>query len=211
MGTLYNRVSGQSLERLGALADGVFAVAMTLLILDIHVPAVAGIHSESDLIRALAELGPRLLMYAMSFMTLGIFWNGHQTQLHHLERTDRDLAWIHIGFLATVCLVPFSTTLLAQFIAFRTALIVYWANIFLIGAWIYGSWLHADRAGLVRRDAVGTEVWTALRRRVLRAQTLYAFGALLCVFSTYWSIAFILLVQLNYAIAPKWKFLAWTE
>jgi uncharacterized membrane protein len=210
MGSLYNRVSGQSLERIGALADGVFAVAMTLLILDIRVPPIDGIRSESDLVHALVALGPRFLMYAMSFMTLGIFWNGHQTQLVHLARADRDLAWIQIGFLASVCLIPFSTTLLAQFIAYRTALLVYWANIFAVGIGFYATWRHADRAGLARTDGVSPDVWAALRRQVVRAQTLYAFGALLCVFSTFWSIGFILLVQLNYAIAPRWKLLAWT-
>ena len=64
-------------------------------------------------------------MYAMSFLTLGIFWVGQQTQLNHLERADRDLAWLHIWYLAAVALMPFSTRLLAEFIEFRTALLVY--------------------------------------------------------------------------------------
>lgn len=209
MGSLYNRIAGQNLDRLGALADGIFAVAMTLLALDLRVPALPGIHSEADLARALIALGPRFLMYAMSFVTLGIFWHGHQTQLHHLERSDRDLAWIHIGFLAAVTLIPFSTTLLAQFIAFRLALLVYWSNILVLGLLIYASWRHAVAAGLVRND-VTAEVSRALRRRIVIAQMLYACGAALCVFGTLWSIAFIFLTQLNYAFAPRWRFLAWT-
>ncbi|HEY5347238.1 MAG TPA: TMEM175 family protein [Rhizomicrobium sp.] len=72
----YNRIAGKNLNRLEALSDGVFAVAMTLLVLDLRAPAIAAIHSEADLWAALVVLSPRLLTYLMSFMTLGIFWLG---------------------------------------------------------------------------------------------------------------------------------------
>jgi uncharacterized membrane protein len=116
----YNRIAGQSVERLAALSDGIFAVAMTLLVLDLRVPAVEAVHAEHDLWRALLALSPRLLMYMMSFMTLGIFWIGQQTQLNHLERSDRSLSWIHILFLFAVSITPFSTRLLAEFPQYRT-------------------------------------------------------------------------------------------
>src|SRR5712692_354122 len=112
MNISYNRIAGQSVERLAALSDGIFAVAMTLLVLDLRAPAAEAVHSEHDLWRALAAPSPRLVMYMMSFMTLGIFWVGQQTQLHHLARSDRSLTWIHILFLFTVSITPFSTTLL---------------------------------------------------------------------------------------------------
>ena len=86
MATLYNRIAGQSVERLAALSDGIFAVAMTLLVLDIHAPTSEAVHGEHDLWRVLVALSPRLLMYGMSFMPLGFFWVGQQTQLNHLER-----------------------------------------------------------------------------------------------------------------------------
>lgn len=92
MGTKYNLIAGQSIERLAALSDGLFAVAMTLLVLDLHAPAVEAVHSEHDLWRALVALAPRLLVWLMSFLTLGIFWVGQQTQLNyigHAESTSR--------------------------------------------------------------------------------------------------------------------------
>jgi uncharacterized membrane protein len=85
MNISYNRIAGQSVERLAALSDGIFAVAMTLLVLDLHVPAREFIRSDGDLRRALAAMAPQLLVYLMSFVTLGIFWVGQQTQLNHLE------------------------------------------------------------------------------------------------------------------------------
>ena len=200
----YNRIAGQSAERLAALSDGIFAVAMTLMVLDLRLPAAAAIHGEHDLWRALWALLPRLLTYLMSFLTLGIFWVGQQTQLNHLARSDRHLSWIHLGFLFAVTISPFSTMLLAEFMAYRAALLVYWINILLLGAILYGSWGYALRAGLVKAELPG-DVPAAVCRRILIAQALYAAGALLCVINTRWSIAFILLVQLNYAVAPRFR------
>jgi len=196
----YNRIAGQNLERLAALSDGVFAVAMTLLVLDLRTPAAEAIHSEHDLLVALSGLLPRLATYFMSFLTLGIFWLGQQVQLDRLARSDRDLAWIHLAFLCAVTLVPFSTALLAEHIVSRVALVVYWGNIVVLGALLYWTWGRAVNARLLSEDTQ-PEVIAAICRRILIAQSLYAFGAALCVFSTYWSIAFIALVQLNYAVA----------
>ena len=202
MTTDYNRIAGHSVERLAALSDGVFAVAMTLLGLDLRAPAAEAIHSEHHVWRALLALSPRLLMYMVSFMTLGIFWVGQQTQLNHLQRSDRSLTWIHLAFLFVVTVTPFSTALLAEYTEYRLALGVYWLNILLLGATLYWSWLCAIESGLVKED-MPAHVSDAIKRRIVLAQSLYGFGALLCFFNTYWSIGFIVLVQLNYVIAPR--------
>lgn len=205
MRTYYNRIAGQSLERLAALSDGIFAVAMTLLVLDLHVPVSTisnQITNDLELWKALVKLAPNLLPYLMSFLTLGIFWVGQQTQLNYFTRSDRHLTWIHLAFLLAVTLIPFSTGLLAAFISFRLALVVYWLNIVLLGTMLFVSWRYAQHAKLMK-DEVTAEICSANERRIVIAQSLYAFGALLCVISTYASIAFIVLVQLNYAIAPR--------
>jgi uncharacterized membrane protein len=202
MNTSYNVIAGQSVERLAELSNGIFAVALTLLVLDLRVPAIERVHSEHDLWRSLLALSPRLLMYMMSFMTLGIFWVLQQTQLNYLARSDRSLSWIHIAFLFFVSITPFSTSLLAEFPAYRIALVFYWLNILLLGTALYFSWVRAIRTGLVKDD-MPPDVTAAIKRRIVIGQSLYAFGALLCIFNTYWSITFIVLVQLNYAIAPR--------
>jgi uncharacterized membrane protein len=201
MKTTYNHIAGQSVERLAALSDGIFGVAMTLLLLELQVPDVKNIHSETDLWRALAGLTPELLVYLMSFITLGIFWVGQQTQLNNLTRSDRHLTWIHLGFLFAVTILPFSTKLLIQFTHYRAALLTYWFNIFALGGMLYACWARATRAGLVD-EQIPEAIKAAICRRIIHAQSLYAFGAALCVFSTYFSIGFIVLVQLYYALAP---------
>lgn len=199
------------------MSDGIFAVALTLLVLDLHAPVVGAIeggkgelplwasealHPEGVLLGALVKLAPNLLTYLMSFLTLGIFWIGQQTQLNHFVRGNRTLSWIHLVFLLAVSLMPFSTALLARYINYRVALVVYWFNIFLLGAMLFASWRYAQRANLLK-DEANAEVRTATEKRIIIAQTLYAFGASLCILNTYVSIGFIVLVQLNYVIAPR--------
>ena len=202
MPTLYNRIQGRSLERLAALSDGIFAVAMTLLVLDLHIPAAAQVHSEGELLAALCALGPQWLAYLMSFLTLGIFWAGQQTQLNHIGEGTRDLTWIHLGFLFAVTLLPLSTRLLTEFITYRSALLLYWFNILILGVMLYWSWTYATHADLVKADTPD-EVRGSICRRILIAQSLYAAGAALCVINTWISIGVIILVQLNYALAPR--------
>jgi uncharacterized membrane protein len=196
----YNIVAGTNVERLAALSDGVFAVAMTLLVLDLHSPAAAKIHGDAELLHALVRLAPQLGVYMMSFMTLGIFWVGQQTQLNQCTAADRDLSWVHLAFLFAVSLMPFSTSFMAGFVLYRVALVVYWLNILLLGLMLLWSWRLAVRHGLVNAD--GLRLSRAIERRIIVAQALYAIGALLCVFNTIWSLGFIVLVQLNYALAP---------
>jgi uncharacterized membrane protein len=122
----------KNLERIAALSDGLFAIAM---VLEIRVPPEGSVYREADLGRALVALSPRMIIYLMSFLTLGIFWVGQQTQLNYLSRADRDLAWIHIGFLAAVTTMPFSTTLLGEFITYRLAMMINWGTSSCSGWW----------------------------------------------------------------------------
>ncbi len=204
MPTSYNRLAGRSVERLAALSDGIFGVGMTLLVLDLHTPLREAIQGEDDLARALAALLPQFVMYLMSFLTLGIFWVGQQTQLDHLDRSDRHFTWITFGFLLAVTLMPFSTRLLAEFSASRVALIVYWLNIAVLGGMLYAGWKYANRFGLVKAG-LPQEVAAAVCWRIVIAQSIYAAGVLLCVVSTRLSIGCIVLVQLYYAIAPRFR------
>jgi uncharacterized membrane protein len=200
-GPRIDRFLGQDLDRLEALSDGVFAFAMTLLAFDIRVPDPISITSEERLWAALVALAPRLVTYAMSFLTLGIFWNAQQAHLHHLRGSDRTFTWVQLTFLGVIVAIPFSTELLAEFITFRVALLVYWANIFIAGITLAWSLWHMRRAALLRDGRA--EVVTLLRRRLIVAQLLYFFGATLCVFSTYWSISFIFAVQLYYTTGVR--------
>jgi uncharacterized membrane protein len=210
----YRQFSGQNLARLAALSDGIFAVAMTLLVLNIRLPTTVALHvqqpiwasgalsSESELWNALVTLAPQLLTYFMSFLTLGIFWSGQQTQLNHFARSDHRLTWIHLAFLLAVVLMPFSTAVLAQYITYRLAMAIYWVNLFLLGSLLFVSIRYAKHAGLLTTEAT-REVIAASERRIIVYQLLYAVAILLCVFNTYIAIAVLVLLQLNSVIVPR--------
>ena len=119
-----------------------------------------------------------------------------------MARADRDLSWIYVGFLAFVSIMPFTTSLLSEHLELRLALLIYWANIAVLGSILYAAWVYAGRAGLLK-DEAGPTIDRAIRRRILVAQALYGLGALLCIVSTAWSIGWIVLVQLNFATGPR--------
>ncbi|MFE9428193.1 TMEM175 family protein [Kitasatospora sp. NPDC006697] len=212
--TTYHRIAGTSLDRLAAISDGIFAVALTLLVLDLHVPelgrlrggsplwAPGSLHGESELLHALLPLAGRLGVYLLGFLTLGMFWLGQQSQLSHFTRSDRQLTWLHLAFLGGVSLMPFSTALLAEYEAYRVALLVYWLHLLLLGLLLLGSLRYARAAGLVREDTPKGLVEVA-RRRIVVAQWLYAGAVLLGAVSTYLSVALLVLLQVNSAVAPR--------
>jgi uncharacterized membrane protein len=211
MPTSYHRFAGSSLDRVSALSDGVFAVAMTLLVLDLKAPS-APKHAQTPIWSAGSEhvllhgllhhVAPRLLPYAMSFLTLGIFWVGQQTQLESFARSTRALTWIHLSFLLAVTLMPFSTALLAEDTSYRLSMAVYWLNLFALGAVLFASLRYADRAGLMREQTT-RDMCTALERRIVVYQALYAFAALTCLIDTYLAIGLLVVFQLNAVITPR--------
>jgi uncharacterized membrane protein len=200
--TVYNRVAAHDLGRISALSDGIFAFAATVLVLEIHIPERADVHSQAELLAGLAALWPRVVTWLLSFMTLGIFWVAQQTHLNHVKHADRDLTWLNLLFLAIVTVLPFSTRLLAEYFFYQTALLVYWVNILLCGLSLLGCVVYAERARLIKSDAPERFTRT-FARRVVIAQLLYGAGAALGLVSMPLGVGFILLVQLNFVIAPR--------
>ncbi|MGX5845951.1 TMEM175 family protein [Mesorhizobium sp. PL10] len=194
--------SAEARGRVVGITDGVFAIALTLIVLEIRVPAHQMVHSEGELLSAIAALAPRFLTYALSFLTLTIFWFGQQAQHGLIARSDRRLATLNLCFLAFIALLPFSTDLLADFLEFRTAVLVYWLNLFMLGVTLFCSWWYADKNGFLAED-LDAETTHTVYMRIVKAQILWAIGAALCLITPLLSIGFILLVQLIYAAAPR--------
>jgi uncharacterized membrane protein len=115
----YNHFAGGDVGRIEALSDGIFAFAATVLMLDFRSPEPADIHSEAELLSALISSSHRLMPWLLSLLTLGIFWVAQQTQLSQLARSNRNLTWLHLMFLAIITVLPFTTRLFADF--FTTA------------------------------------------------------------------------------------------
>src|SRR3954447_6317904 len=183
--------SAEARGRIVGITDGVFAIALTLIVLEIRVPAHEVVHSEHDLLAAIAALAPRFLTYALSFLTLTIFWFGQQAQHGLVAKSDRRLATLNLCFLAFIALLPFSTDLLADFLEFRTAVLVYWLNLLMLGLTLLASWRYAEKNGFLA-EGVDRDTIRTVYLRIVKAQILWALGAALCLVGPLLSVGFIL-------------------
>jgi uncharacterized membrane protein len=136
-------------SRIEAFSDGVFAIAITLLILEIRVPVGAG----NDLWHALGQLWPNYVAYLVSFLTIGIIWVNHHAQFVRIVRSDRALLFWNLNLLLWVSFLPFPTAVLARYLGSGSgesaASAFYAAVLLLMSLSFYGVWRHASRAGLL--------------------------------------------------------------
>ena len=136
--------SGQDTGRIEAFSDGVFAIAITLLIIEIGVPHTVGAESLSE---KLVELWPSYLGYAISFLVIGIVWANHHNRFRLISRSDHVFLFLNIVFLMCVAFIPFPTALLAEYIreeAHRiTAVAVYSGTLAVTAVFFTTLWLYA--------------------------------------------------------------------
>jgi uncharacterized membrane protein len=149
-------------NRLEALTDAVFAIVMTLLVLEISIPEIAQSSLQAELPRRILELWPKLYSYVISFLVLGILWTIHHRSFHSIKRSDNPLIWLNIVFLMFVALIPFSTSLLGNYGTEQISIVIYAINILLalvmrllIWAYATGKYRLVDsdiNPRLVKRD-----------------------------------------------------------
>ena len=124
--------AASSPERLRTLADGVFAIVMTLLVLELGVPVAKGLSRNTELLHQLGEMWPEFLIYGLSFLILGIFWVIHHTIYAEVKRYDTTLVWLNILFLMFVSLIPFSTALVGKNGFIKVTAVIYGINMLLL-------------------------------------------------------------------------------
>jgi uncharacterized membrane protein len=196
---LYNQYSGRDPDRIQALADGVFAVAMTLLVLDVRLPGAEAADSHA-LWSQLTDLAPNLAAYLLSFTMLGTFWLAIHALLDLCEESDRVLAWAVLAFLFFVTTLPFTASVLADHSHVRLAVVLYWLNLAALGVTLGWAVVHAG-SGLIAAER--SEGLLLVRRRLVLAQTLYAVAALVVLVSPVASIAALGAVQLFFVVSPR--------
>jgi uncharacterized membrane protein len=177
----YNKIAGKDTGRIIAISDGVFGVALTLLVLEIRVPVMENIHSDTDLMQLFWTLKEKFLVYLLAFMTTGIFWLGHSSQYKHIGNSDRNLNWINLIFLLFVTMLPFTTAFLGDYTKFKFPIFIYWINIFMLGAMLYINWIYAVKKQFVNNETKEM-VDKPLKKRIIYAQSLY-FLVLYCLLS----------------------------
>ena len=147
-----------------AFSDGVFAIAVTLLVLELSVPAGSGDH----LLRAFAEQWPSYLAYVVSFATIGGVWVAHSVITEYLERADAVLVRLNLLLLLVVSFLPFPTRLLAEYIREnrpeRVAATIYGITLLLASTMVSVLWRYAVSRRLVHPDSADVELQMITKR-----------------------------------------------
>lgn len=128
-------------ERIQSLTDGIFAFAMTLLVINIDLPQAPKNVIEPLLLgKYLISLRPDFTHYALSFILLALFWVDHHQQFYYIKKINRKILWINILNLLFVALFPFSTSLMGDYSDQPVAAVFFISNLLVIGLFLYWNW-----------------------------------------------------------------------
>lgn len=159
-------------RRLEALTDGVFAIAMVLLVLQVPVPVLEEPVTGEAMLAAITAILPTVASFAVSFLILGTLWVAHHRQSRLIREPDMALAWSTIFFLLCVAFVPFATALLARYPLQRASFLVYGGTLLLAGLFLFAHWSHAVGRGLVSEE-VTPEGAELVRERISMGMAAY--------------------------------------
>jgi uncharacterized membrane protein len=139
--------SGTDIERTVFFSDAVFAIAITLLALELEVPQIPESLAEAELPGALLELQPKFFSFVLSFWVIGFYWLAHHRIFHHVRAYDRRMLLINLLFLMWVVLMPFSSSLIGEYENLQLPVIVYAVHNILAGLTLSWLWRHASKDG----------------------------------------------------------------
>ena len=175
-------------ERVEALADGIFATVMTILVLSLVVPTVTGMNSTATLQSDLARFLPDLFAYVITFIFLGVLWIGHQSSLSHITKFDLRIVWLNILLLMGVGLIPFTTALLGRYPLQPIADVFYGING--VGVTIVYNVLWFDsRSRHMTHEEPDRSVTLYRNRTLLVGPVVYSLATILAYVSPYISLA----------------------
>jgi uncharacterized membrane protein len=159
------RRKGYGLDRTLALSDGVFAFAVTLLVLDLVVPALSPDASSMDLWQALSKEYISFLNYILSFFIAGVWWNGHHRHFEHIRGSNMALRWLNLFFLLWIALMPFFTKILDQYNNLQLSIILYAIDQAAAGTFLTLIWAYAsDNHRLIDKDMKESTIRFAMFR-----------------------------------------------
>ncbi len=187
-------------ERLQSLMDGIFAFAMTLLVLNLILPDPANLPEETRLHQMLQGEIQAFYNYALSFLLLAIFWTIHSQQLHILEKTNFPHLWLNMIILMFIVLVPFSASIMNDYSDDTLANLAFALNMFIIGVLYYFNWHYAIGKHKLIGKGVDAERVKVARRRSLLTPFVSAIAIVLAfVAPSFAALSYLLIPLLRFA------------
>jgi uncharacterized membrane protein len=199
-------VNGNETSRIEAFSDGVFAIAITLLIIEIHIPGRE--HAET-LGHELLRLWPSYLAYLTSFLTIGVMWVNHHYVFSFIDRADRTLMFLNTLLLMMIAFVPFPTAVLAEFIqtgGARAGAVLYGATMTLTAIVFFAWWKYLSAERRLIAAHVADEEIADVTKAYTPGTLLYGGATLLAFLSPWVSAALYLVIALFYALPlAEWR------
>ena len=172
-----------SKSRLEALSDGVFAIVMTILVLQLGGSAISDAETATQLEAALLAQWPTFVSYAISFLVVGVYWVSHHTYFTFIGEVNETQLWLNLLFLFCLSLIPFAAEVLGDHPDFRAGAVLYGLDLAACTGALYLNWEYAWNRGRVLVKDSGVVVVKRFRRRTLRAAVFYLLAAGVAWFS----------------------------
>jgi uncharacterized membrane protein len=188
--------------RLETFADGVFAIAATLLIIDVGIRE----GSEGALGHQLLHIWPQYLAYAISFITIGIMWVNHHRLIRQIERIDEPFLFLNLGLLACIAFVPFPTRILAEFVRTddgRASALLYGITLVVTSIFFISVWLYAAYGGRLLHPHADPRMVSGITRSYLPGSPMYAAATLVAFASPEASAALFGLIAAFYMLSSS--------
>ena len=188
--------------RLEAFSDGVFAIAITLLVLEFSVDA-----ATNDLGKELLHIWPSYLAYVTSFLTVGVIWVNHHSLFHFVDHVDRGLLFLNTVLLMVVAFTPFPTRLIAEFLREgdneETAALAYGITFVIMAVVFQLLWRWMATGRRLIRPEIPQEELDDITRTFAPGIPIYAGATLVALVSPLASIVLYLVIALFYALPPS--------
>lgn len=174
-------------KRIETLVDGVFAIAMTLLVVNLHIPTVPQKLAAEEIPAAILKLGPSFVSYFMSFFLLAIFWMVHHRQFRSIKRANDTLLWINIICLMFIAIIPFTTYLNGRYGDQLLPVVLFECNMLIIGLIFYLQWVYASTNYRLIDETVDSKQIIAGRRKNLMIPAVSLVAIAIAFISPQWS------------------------
>lgn len=184
-------------SRIEALSDGVFAIVMTLLVIELAVPVVSEARIAAELGPALLAMWTKFLAFGISFLILGVFWFNHHLYFQFIKRSDSRFAWLNVLFLTPISLMPFSTALIGEYHIHSTlAVMFYGINGFICTVTLNILWWYSTANYRLIGSEVKPEVIRHIRNRGIFSLILIAIAIIVALINPIYTIILYFLITL---------------
>lgn len=189
-------------SRIEAFSDGVFAIVVTLLVLELKVPHLPENYTIQDVLKELLHLSPKFISFALSFLVIAIFWVNHHQMFHSLKRTDRTLLWLNNNLLFWLSFIPFPTAFIGEYPISTVPVMVYGFVLFMAGVSFNLILRHAIKCDLFE-ESISKEVLRQSIKKGVYGPIVYLISILAAPISVYISLFIFIMVPIIYFIPQK--------